>query len=130
MNLFTFSKYFKHVDIYIYEKGEWIGIRMGSEGITFAISGYQGAQQIIDAARELNNIEAIMGVEMKERTTFCWQPITIPMCNEIARAVTGIDTGFTWSPRHLYNKLLKYDGITNFEVFYHWRRENGLLGRR
>lgn len=129
MNLFTFSKYFKHVDIYTYEKGEWIGIRMGSEGITFAIAGYKHGIDILNEVQKIETIEAVIGAEIDERAYFGWQGITIPMCNELARAVTGIDIAFTWSPRHMYNKLLKYDRQSNYEIFYHWRRNNGLLRR-
>lgn len=125
MNLFTFSRHFKHVDVYIFDGSQWTGFRMASDGITYAVSGFENGRDLLIEAKKLEHVEAILGVDLAERAHFGWSGLTIPMCNELCRALTGIDVGFTWSPRHLYNKLLKYDQKRNFEIFYRWRRDNG-----
>lgn len=125
MNLFTFSRHFKHVDIYMFDGSCWTGFRLDRYGITYAISYIGHGNAIIDQAREVSNIEAVIALDIDHRATFRWTGITIPMCNELARMIAGVDISFTWSPRHLYRKLLKYDQKRNFKIFYHWRRSNG-----
>lgn len=120
MNLFTFSRKFKHVDAYTFNGKQWIGFRMSSDGITYTISEGEG-RNLVEEAKKLPDVEAIIGVQIDKRAHFPWRPLTIPMCNEFARLISGVDTGASWNPRHLYNKLLKYNGRRNFEIFYRWR---------
>lgn len=127
MNLFTFSKHFKHVDIYLYDGKYWIGFRMGSDGVTYAVSGFTSGMDLINKALKIPEAEALIAVDIFHRAYFGWQGITIPMCNELARALSGLDIGFTWNPGHLYRKLLKYDGERNYEIFYQWRRDDGFF---
>jgi hypothetical protein len=124
MNLFTFSKSFKHVDIYVKQK-EWIGFRMTRNGIEFAMSGYENGRYIVNGAIEQPNVEAILCLDIHGRAEYPWIPLTIPMCNEFSRYLSGVDISFSWNPRNLYNKLLKYDHKRNYEIFFQWRRSHG-----
>lgn len=98
---------------------------MSSNGITYAFSGFDNGLDLIAEAKKLSDVEAIVGVDLAERAHFRWTGLSIPMCNEFARALIGLDIGMTWNPRHLYKKLLKYDQKRNFEIFYHWRLGDG-----
>ena len=131
MNLFTFSRDFKHVDVYIYnvQFNMWIGFRTGRDGITYSLSNIEDSSKLINKLSEIKEINHIIGVQIRYRAYFPWIPLTIPMCNEFARMITGINVGFTWNPCNLYNKLLKYDGKRNYDIFFTWRREDGVFRR-
>lgn len=125
LNALSFSKYFKHVDLYTFDGKEWIGFRFGTGGMIYTFTGYTEVRDLIDSAQLVESNEALIAVDIENGCKFPWRPLTIPMCNEFARYIAKVDIGFTWNPRNLYNKLLKYDQETNFEVFYLWRRDHG-----
>ena len=125
MNLFTFSKHFKHVDVYANNGTGWVGFRLSSSGLTYAMTGQISGDDLTRLACEAHTAEAVIVADVGEPAKFKWCPLTIPMCNEFARLISGVNIGFSWSPRHLYNKLLRYDQTRNYEIIYKWRRSNG-----
>jgi hypothetical protein len=125
LNFMAFSRRFKHVDLYTYDGKQWIGFRFGTDGMTYAFTGHSCLTDLAEQAKQLKETEALVALEVEKGCKFPWRPLSVPICNEFARFIAKIDVGFTWNPRHLYNKLIKYDQLTNFEVFYSWRRPDG-----
>ena len=60
-------------------------------------------------------------IDIEEKAEIAWKPFIVRSCNEIDRYISGVDVGFTFNPKHLYNKLLKYDD-SNYQILYEWRR--------
>ncbi len=126
---YTFSKYFRHIDIFTFHGDKWIVHRFGSDGITYRISRFTEGSDILDHLVRLTTVFRIAVVNVIKRTKFRWLPLWGRTCNELARYIAGIDIGLTYSPRHLYSKLLRYDHIRNYKILTLWRVCNGQLGR-
>lgn len=117
----AFSEVYKHCNIITYDGDIWLAHEFDDSGfLTKHIKVYKSASLI----RGLKYIDSLIGmviVHVQDRVCIKWKPYIVRSCNEIDRYISGVDTGFTFNPKHLYNKLLKYHGI-NYEILYHWRR--------
>jgi len=117
----SFSKTFKHCNIITFDGEMWLATEFDLQGIiTRRINVYTGKSLL----RGLKHIESLIGiitVDVTERARHCWKPYIVRSCNELDRYISGVDVGFTFNPKHLYNKLLKHNG-NNYRVLYHWRR--------
>ncbi len=125
-NIFTFSKTHKHVDVFTFDGSRWLLFRYAKDGITYLFSAFDDGRDIIEHLKKISSISAIVCTNITTRyNQFAWFPFWTKSCNEFARLITGIDVGFTLNPRHLYNKLLKYDGKSNYLIISSWSRNNG-----
>lgn len=117
----AFSKEFKHCNVITFDGDIWIASEFDTTGIhNKKIKVYTGASLL----RGLKYIDSLIGlivVSVGQRAKTIWKPYIVRSCNEFDRYIAGVDIGFTFNPKHLYNKLLKYDGI-NYDILYHWRR--------
>lgn len=117
----AFSEEFKHCNIVTFDGQAWIATEFDLQGIQMrAIQAYKSSSLI----RGLKYIDSLIGlivVQVSDKAKVSWKPYLVRSCNEIDRYISGVDVGFTFNPKHLYNKLLKYHG-TNYEILYHWRR--------
>ncbi|MBX4189675.1 hypothetical protein KW791_00035 [Candidatus Parcubacteria bacterium] len=77
---------------------------------------------LIRGLKVIKELIAMVTVWIDKRARFPWKPWWVRSCNEFDRYVSGIDVGFTFNPRHLYAKLLKYDKVRNYEILQQWRR--------
>lgn len=125
----AFSKEFQHCDVAIYNDTHWVLMRLGKNGIEYRVLKTQDAERMILRLRTIKEVSAIIACDIKP-IEFFWRPFIPYTCNEITRFMTGIDIGFTFNPRTLYNKLLRYDGRRNYEVIHAWRRQHGLCNTR
>lgn len=119
---FTFSKHFRHLDTYTYRGDSWVVFRFGSPGIEYAISHFHDGAEIINELTKIPSLIRIVAVNIDKRAQFRWTPLWGRTCNELARYLTGLDIGLTYSPRHFYSKLLKYDLKRNYQILTIWRR--------
>ena len=69
----------------------------------------------------IQSLTAMIVVSVGQRASIKWKPYLVRSCNELDRYISGVDVGFTFNPKHLYNKLIKYDH-TNYDILYRWVR--------
>ncbi len=123
----AFSSEFRHCNIITYDGEYWIAHEFDSSGfITRGLKVLSG-EALVRMLRVIKSASAIVTVDIGQRPRHRWTPFVVRSCNEIDRYIAGVDIGFTFNPRHLYNKLLKYNGIRNYQILTHWRRSDGLV---
>lgn len=123
----SFSKSMKHVNIIQFDGVLWLALSSSSDGITWKTLNLScSAQRFIEKLKIIPELSAIVVTCSLSRHHKSWCPLIIHSCNEACRYISGLNLGWTFNPRHLYNKLLKWDNRTNYEIIYHWRRDNGI----
>lgn len=122
-NFFTpFSRY-KHCCVILFKGDSWVLFKWGKKGLVYKILQTKSGKKILQSFKKLNTLISMVVVEINKPIEFPWRPLITFTCNEMCRYVSGIDVGFTVSPRHLYKKLLRYNKKnTNFKVIYKWMR--------
>lgn len=125
---YAFSKHFRHLDTYVYSGDRWVLFRFGSAGIEYAISKFKTGAEIITKLSKIPSMFRIIALNIDKRSKFQWRPLWGRTCNELARYLTAIDIGTTYSPRHFYSKLLKYDNKRNYQILTIWRRPAWVTG--
>lgn len=117
----AFSPVFKHCNIITFDGETWIASEFDLQGIHMRrIKAHSGAS-LIRGLKHIESLIAMVVVDVQEKASITWKPYVTRSCNELDRYVSGVDVGFTFNPKHLYNKLLKHHG-NRYEVLYHWRR--------
>lgn len=117
-----FSKKFKHCNVITFDGEYTVMIEYSKQGIVPRVYELNDCSDIIARLKRLKSVSAIVTVFINERAIMPWTPFWIKSCNELNRHVSGIDVGMTFNPRHLYSKLIKYNGHSNFIIEHHWRR--------
>lgn len=121
---------FRHCNIITYDGNDWVSFEMDSTGIITRCIKVEKALEFIEGLKSLEILSGLVVVDVEKRARFPWRPFFVRTCNEIARYISGVNIGLTFTPRNLYNKLLRYDGRRNYEILYAWRRQDGLKQRR
>ena len=117
----SFSNTFKHCNIITYDGVVWLATEFDDTGIhTQTINARTGAA-LLRGMKTIQSLTAMICVSIGQRTSIKWKPYFVRSCNELDRYISGIDVGFTFNPKHLYNKLIKYDH-TNYDILYRWVR--------
>jgi hypothetical protein len=124
-NKLAFSSEFRHCNIITYDGVIWLMIDFDLTGLVTRKLNVTSGDILIKSLHILKDVTAIINLEVHERHKSCWKPFIVRSCNEICRYTAGINIGFTFNPRHLYGKLLKYQHISNYELLSHWRRSDG-----
>lgn len=117
----AFSKVFKHCNIVTFDGETWLMHEFDLNGIHARRVDVLSSSSFIRGLKYISSLIAMIVVDVGEKTRFSWKPYLVRSCNELDRYISGVNTGFTFNPKHLYNKLLKYHG-TNYEILYDWRR--------
>ena len=117
----AFDKDFKHSNIITFDGEIYLCMDFDSHGIHIRQITAPNSAALIRGLKYVDCLISIVAVEIEERMTLLWKPYMVRSCNEIDRYISGIDIGFTFNPKHLYNKLLRYNG-SNYKILYHWRR--------
>jgi hypothetical protein len=118
----AFSKTFKHCNIITYDGSHWVTYELDSLGVHTRVLAVKEGASLIRGLKVIKELIAMVTVWISTRATFKWSPWWVRSCNEFNRYIGAVQIGFTFNPRHLYNKLIKYDRIRNYEVIQHWRR--------
>jgi hypothetical protein len=126
----SFSEEFKHCNVITFDGTDWVMIDFDSTGLLTRRINCKTGSQLIRSIRVIQDVTAIISVEVKKRVKIKWKPFLVRSCNEISRHATGIDINFTFNPIHLYKKLLKYRNLRNYEMLSHWRRKHHGVFRR
>ncbi len=117
----SFSKVFKHCNIITFDGEIWIATEFDLQGIQNRRINVFTGTSLLRGLKYIQNLIAIIVVDVKERAKTCWKPYIVRSCNELDRYISGVDIGFTFNPKHLYNKLINNSG-KNYEILYHWSR--------
>lgn len=117
----AFSKEFKHCNIISFDGDIWLASEFDLEGIHSRRIDVPSGSSLIRGVKYIDSLIALLVVDVQEKVSICWKPYIVRSCNEFDRYISGVDVGFTFNPKHLYNKLIKCNGI-NYDILYHWRR--------
>jgi hypothetical protein len=121
----SFSKNIRHTSVILYDGKQSYLTEFVRQGIKIKVFPVDDIKNIIDMMKKMPTVEAIISTFITDRAIIKWWPFSINSCNELDRKVSGIDIGLTLNPKHMYNKLLKYDGCTNYRIDYKWRKSDG-----
>jgi hypothetical protein len=119
----AFSKEFRHCNIITFDGEAWVNVEFDSCGLITRVLNVPSGNSLIRGLKSIKMLTAMVVVDIANRKKVCWKPFWVRSCNEIDRYASGIDVGLTLNPRHLYNKLLRYNGKRNYEIIHAWRRE-------
>ena len=123
----AFSDEFKHCNVITYDGRDWIMLDFDRTGLLTRRLRCDNADRLLRSLRVVQEVSAVVCVDIADRTKTMWKPWWVRSCNEVSRYACGINIGFTFNPIHLYRKLLKYNGKTNYEILSAWRRKDGIL---
>lgn len=129
-SLLSFSKEFKHCNSIIFNGKDWIMIDMDSKGFLMRKINFTDGSKLIDSLKKIETVTSVVSVEVQGRHKVMWKPYYIRSCNEVCRYASGVKLGLTFNPRHFYNRLLRFDKRTNYEILSAWRRRDGVLWGR
>ena len=118
----AFSKEFRHCNIITYDGDHWVNTEFDSSGIIIRVLDVPRGRALIRGLKTIQSLMAMVIVDISDRKKVAWKPWWVRSCNELDRYLSGVDIGFTFNPRHLYNKLLRYNGKRNYQILHAWRR--------
>lgn len=118
-----FSNEYRHCNVITYDGFHWINFELDRKGIKTRVLDVNNGWALIRGLKTIKALSAMIVVEIGERKKIRWKPWWVRSCNELDRYLTGVDVGFTFNPRHLLSKLLRYNGSRNYEILYAWRRK-------
>lgn len=125
----AFSKIFRHCNIITYDGEQWINFELDSLGVHACSIKVTKPEALIRGLKHIKELTAMITVETTKDFRHGWLPWWVRSCNEFDRYVSGVDIGFTFNPRHLFSKLIRYNMKRNYTILQVWRRDNGLLWR-
>lgn len=118
----SFSKKFRHCSIITFDGDNCVLIEFNDCGLKTKVFRNNNVSKMIKILQRIPQIHTIVCTAIYERKKVKWKPLWGRTCNEVCRYAAGIDVGLTFNPIHLYKKLLKYSGKTNYEILSHWKR--------
>lgn len=122
-NRFTFSQQFVHCALLCYQGDQCILFEIAPFGFIYRILRSNDVNKNLEAIKKLPCLSGFIAIMIREKKKIKEWPIKWYTCNEVCRYFSGADIGWTFNPKHLYQKLLKYKDKTNYELLTHWRRE-------
>jgi hypothetical protein len=117
----AFSKTFKHCNLITYDGEIWLATEFDLQGIHTRKIDAQKGSSLIRGIKHIESLIALVVVDVSDKVKVKWKPYIVRSCNELDRYISGVNIGLTFNPKHLYNKLLKYNG-SNYEILHAWRR--------
>lgn len=121
-NFYCFSREFVHSALLCYEGDQCILFEISPFGFIYRILKSNDVNKNLESIKKLPMLSAFIATYIKEPKKVKDFFIKWYTCNEVCRYFSGIDIGWTFNPKHLYQKLLKYKDKTNYELLAHWRR--------
>jgi len=105
----------------MYDRDIWLATDFDLTGIHSRRINAPSARAFIRGLKHIESLTALVVADVGVKADTRWKPYVVRSCNELDRYISGVDIGFTFNPKHLYNKLLKYNG-SNYKILYDWRR--------
>ena len=125
----SFSDRYRHCNVITFDGDVWLNVDMDSSGIHTRRLSVPSSNSLLRHLKLIPIVTDIIVVEISTPKIYQWSPWWVRSCNELVRYLTNIDIGFTFNPRHLYKKVLKYDGKSNYKIIDAWRRPDGNIRR-
>lgn len=120
----AFSKDLKHCNVIMQDRNIWLMLMFERDGLHMRRIGGSNLKSITRNLPKLKHVSAIISLDIAQRKRFTWSPWWARSCNEVSRYGAGVDIGFTFNPRDLYRKILKYRHNRNYEILSVWRRKD------
>lgn len=117
----AFSDTFKHCNIVTFDGELWLATEFDHQGIHTRMIHVSKSSSLIRGLKYIDSLTALIVVDVGEKARVSWKPYLVRSCNELDRYISGVNIGFTFNPKHLYNRLLMNHG-SNYEILYVWRR--------
>ncbi len=121
-NCFSFSKKFVHCALLCYQGDHCILFEIAPFGFIYRILRSNDVNKNLNAVKKLSALSAFIAVKIKEPKRIKEFFLKWYTCNEVCRYFSGIDIGWTFNPKHLFKKLLKFKDKRNYELLACWRR--------
>lgn len=121
------SKEFRHCNTLVYDGEMWLLVEFDASGLKWRKINPGSFDSLWRGLKIVKSLVAMVCVAVDAPQKVSWKPFLVRSCNEIGRYTVGLGIGFTWTPRHLYNKLLALDGKRNYHVLRAWRRDYGAI---
>ncbi len=110
-------KGFKHVMLWIEDSdGVFMHLNPYMPFCMVRSSNIKSYGDLLKRINRLKNGHRLTSVEVDDLPTRSHLPFGMKACQAIARCVSGVDVGFVFNCRHLYDKLLQLTGLRNFNV--------------
>ena len=120
--IFNFSQQFVHCALLCYESDRCILFEIAPTGFIYRILKSNDVNKNLNAIKKLPSLSAFIAVLVKEKKKVKEWPIKWYTCNEVCRYFSGIDIGWTFNPKFLFKKLMKFKDKRNYELLSCWRR--------
>jgi hypothetical protein len=120
---FSFSKDLVHSALLCYEGDRCILFEIAPTGFIYRILNNSDVNKNLNAIKKLSMLSAFIAVWVKEKKKVREWPIKWYTCNEVCRYFSGVDIGWTFNPKHLLKRLIKYKNKRNYELLSYWRRQ-------
>jgi hypothetical protein len=118
----AFSDDKKHCDVMVSDGRAWVAFQYTGRGIEHRVFKAKDCKRILKHLKTIPELSHYIVVSVHQAYMHGWKPFIVSSCNEICRKIAMVETGWTFNPRHLYTKLTKLDGKTNFRVINTWSR--------
>lgn len=122
LSRFSMSDEFRHCNVMTFDGSMWNLWTWTPRGINIRPAQVKSVDALFRTMRLMSSLTACIVVEIYKPHLFKFSPFGVHSCNELSRYVTGVDIGYTLTPKHLYKKLLKYGKIRNYTILKEWRR--------
>lgn len=122
---YTFDKELKHCNVICYQGDHYVLFEFSRKGIEYRIIDAPSLNSLIRNLRIIKELINIVVVDVKEPAINKWRPLWIRSCNEFVRFLTGLHIGISFNPRHLLNKIVRYNDKRNYSITYNWERSHG-----
>jgi hypothetical protein len=119
---FSFSKELVHCALLCYEGDQCILFEIAPSGFAYRILRSNDVNKNLEAIKKLPALSAFIAVMVKKKKKVKEWPFKWYTCNEVCRYFSGIDIGWTFNPKHLFKKLIKFKDKRNYELLACWRR--------
>ncbi len=120
--IFNFSQQFVHCALLCCEGDHCILFEIAPTGFIYRILKNNDVNKNLNAIKKLPMLSAFIAVLVKEKKKIKEWPIKWYTCNEVCRYFSGIDIGWTFNPKFLFKKLMKFKDKRNYELLSVWRR--------
>lgn len=111
-----------HCALLCYQGDHCILFEIAPFGFIYRILKSNDVNRNLNAVKKLPVLSAFIAVMINKKKKVKEWPFKWYTCNEVCRYFSGVDIGWTFNPRHLFKKLLKYKAKRNYELLAHWRR--------
>jgi len=117
----AFSNKYKHCNIISFDGAHYVLTEFDREGIHNRVIDASKLTSLVRGLKYIPSLTAMIVIDVEKRAKTRWKPYIVRSCNELDRYIAGISIGFTFNPKHLYNKLIKHNN-SQYVILTVWGR--------